>query len=50
MACLRQDFEVWAESEPEELSDRPTEAEMQVFETQEKLHRSKVRPLPCLVN
>ena len=42
MACLRQDFEAWAESEPDEPSDRPSDAEMQEYEEQEKLHRLQV--------
>ena len=41
MACLRQKFEEWAEDEPEEPGDRPTDAEMQEFEEKEQLHREK---------
>ena len=41
MACLRQKFEEWAEDEPEEPGDRPTDAEMQEFEEKEELHREK---------
>lgn len=42
MACLRQDFQDWMESMPEELSDRPTDAEMQECEKQEKVNQTKV--------
>ena len=41
MACLRQKFEEWAEGEPEEPGDRPSDAEMQEFEEREQLHREK---------
>jgi len=44
MSCLRQDFEDWTDSEPEELaSDRPSEEEMAEFEEAEKKHAQKVR-------
>ena len=41
MACLCQDLEAWAESAPEEPSDRSTDAEMAHFEKAEKLHRGQ---------
>lgn len=45
MACLRQQFGEWIDSEPEELtSDRPTEEELTAFENAEKEYESKVRP------
>lgn len=43
MACLRQDYEDWADQEPEELADRPSEEEVATFEEGEKAHRDKVR-------
>ena len=45
MACLRQDFEDWAESEPELEKDHPTEEEMAAFEEAEKQYHGKVRNL-----
>jgi hypothetical protein len=43
MACLRQDFDDWAASEPEELeSDHPTEKEMVAYDEKEKEHAAKV--------
>lgn len=42
MACLRQDFDDWAASEPEELeSDHPTEKEMVAYDEKEKEHAAK---------
>jgi cohesin complex subunit SA-1/2 len=41
MAFLRERFEIWADGEPEEPGDRPTEQEMQEFEEQERLHQQK---------
>lgn len=41
MACLRQNFEAWAESEPLELDDRPTEEEMAEFEKATKDHEDR---------
>jgi len=43
MACLRQEFEDWAESEPELEKDHPTEEEVAAFEEAEKEYHAKVR-------
>lgn len=44
MAYLRQDFNDWKASQPEELeSDRPTDDELAEFEKSEKAHKAKVR-------
>ena len=40
-ACLRQKFEEWADDEPEEPGDRPTDTEMQEFDEKEQRHREK---------
>ena len=43
MASLRQAFDTWMDSEPEELeTDRPTDAEMTAFEEAEKNHTKQV--------
>lgn len=42
MACLRQDYEEWAESEPEELGDRPTDAEMAEYDEATAAHKERV--------
>jgi hypothetical protein len=42
MACLRQDYEVWAVAEPEELDSRPTEDELAEHEVSVKVHKDKV--------
>jgi cohesin complex subunit SA-1/2 len=42
MACLRQDYEEWADEEPEELGSRPTEDEIEAHEVAEKAHKDKV--------
>lgn len=42
MACLRQDYEEWADEEPEELGSRPTENEIESHEVAEKAHKDKV--------
>jgi cohesin complex subunit SA-1/2 len=42
MACLRQDYEEWADEEPEELGSRPTEDEIAEHEVAEKAHKDKV--------
>ncbi len=42
MACLRQDYEEWADQEPEELGSRPTEDEIAAHEVSEKSHKDKV--------
>jgi cohesin complex subunit SA-1/2 len=42
MACLRQDYEEWANEEPEELGSRPTEDEIAAHEVSEKAHKDKV--------
>jgi cohesin complex subunit SA-1/2 len=42
MACLRQDYEEWADEEPEELGSRPTEDEIAAHEVSEKAHKDKV--------
>jgi len=49
MACLRQQFEAWAESEPEELGDRPSDKELAFFEEATEAHQRSVR-IFCLVN
>lgn len=41
MACLRMSFNKWVDSEPE-LSDTPSETEMQEFEEAEKRHAELV--------
>ena len=44
MACLRLSFQTWLLNDPEELdNDRPTEAEMEAFEEQEKQQEALVR-------
>lgn len=44
MASLRQSYEDWEDSEPEEpYSDRPSDEEMAAFEEAEKRHRDEVR-------
>lgn len=44
MAGLRQDFDDWGNSEPEELdSDSPTDAEMQEYDQAEKAYKERVR-------
>ena len=44
MACLREEFEGWADSEPAEPeSENPTEAENAAFEEAEKQHEEAVR-------
>ena len=46
MACLRLSFQTWLLNDPEELdNDRPTEAEMEAFEEQEKQQEALVRCL-----
>jgi hypothetical protein len=42
MACLRQDYEGWADEEPDELDSRPTEDEIAAHEVSEKAHKDKV--------
>jgi hypothetical protein len=43
MACLRQEFESWAEHEPEEPeSDKPTDEENAAFEAAEEAHEQNV--------
>jgi hypothetical protein len=42
MACLRQDYEDWADHEPDELDSRPSEEEVAAFEEAEKSHTDKV--------
>jgi hypothetical protein len=41
MAFLREHFEAWAEAEPVDPGDRPTEEEMQEFEEEERLHQKR---------
>jgi hypothetical protein len=44
MACLRQEFELWAESEPvEPEGESPTDEENAAFEAAEREHEEKVR-------
>lgn len=43
MACLRQQFEAWAEAEPEELGDRPSDRELAAFEEAMEAHQRSVR-------
>jgi len=44
MACLREEFEAWADSEPAEPeSENPTEEENAAFEEAEKQHEEAVR-------
>jgi len=44
MASLRQSYEDWMDNEPEDLDcDRPTDAEMAVFEAAELNHIDQVR-------
>ena len=55
MACLRQDFEAWAENEPEEPEgDNITDEQNAAFEEAEKKHEEDVRlyssPIAVLVN
>jgi len=45
MACLRQNFEAWDLSQPEEPGDRPTERELEEFAAAEKAHDEKVSHL-----
>lgn len=46
MAYLRQDFNDWKSSLPDELeSDRPTDDELAEYEAAEKAHKAKVRSL-----
>jgi hypothetical protein len=48
MASLRQAFDTWMDSEPEELeTDRPTDAEMTAFEEAEKNHTKQVGHHMC---
>ena len=42
MACLRENFEAWAEGEPEEIGDRPTDREMAAYEEALQAHRDSV--------
>lgn len=44
MACLRSEFEAWAESEPEEPEgENPSDEDLAAFEEAEKIHDEKVR-------
>lgn len=44
MACLRSEFEAWAEVEPEEPEDEnPSDEALAAFEEEEKQHFEKVR-------
>lgn len=46
MACLRQGFEAWADSEPDEpTDDNPTDEEIALYEAAEKEHEAMVRLL-----
>ena len=42
MACLRSEFEAWAEAEPDEVGEYPTDKEMEAYEIASKAHRDAV--------
>ena len=51
MACLRHEFEAWAESEPEEPEgENPSDEENAAFEEAEKEHEEKVSVENCSVS